>query len=236
MNWLLWLLAIALASYSVYGVGTAAVDAGAHANRVSRNAVRAAEDDVTPDEWTQIQKDARSGTLKQVGAVAKGDLSAQTIWSPGVDKNPIVIGFGEGMSLSELAIDADENTRQKKAARKTTWVIWMDEGMGWQPLYANTVQEFENKKKDAYARSGEGAAPVPEYSVVMGPYETREQALDAVAAELRNVRTLPGGPGAVYGGLVVGDLKGAPHAFFELGLPAEKLNWAEGQGPSAPAP
>ncbi|HEX9093600.1 MAG TPA: hypothetical protein VF902_06405 [Coriobacteriia bacterium] len=231
MNWLLWLLALALAGYSVWGVGTATVKAGADAQRTSRAAWRAADEGVSDDEWKQIQADARTGTLKQVGAIGEADLSAQTIWSPGADKNPVVIGFTDGMSLVQIAVAADEDTRQKKAASKGMWVVWMDERMGWQPLRTSTVGEYEAAKARAYEMSAKGAAPVPKYTIVFGPTDTREQVLDKAAADLDEVRRLPGGPGAVYGGMLVGNVGPVTHNIESLPIPAEKLRWAQGQGP-----
>ena len=57
----------------------------------------------------QVQKDARTGPLQELGGIAEAGLSAQAVAAPGVAPNPMGLGLGEGISAGQyVAQFADE--------------------------------------------------------------------------------------------------------------------------------
>lgn len=90
---------ITFLSLTVVGIGAGAIKAGSGMSTYSRSPHQVL--DATPEDIGRIQVESRQGMIDTVVGTAEAAMSAQTAAAPGVARNPVGLGFSEGMTLGQ---------------------------------------------------------------------------------------------------------------------------------------
>ncbi|MDP2182128.1 MAG: hypothetical protein Q8K99_06130 [Actinomycetota bacterium] len=113
-------VATMLLALSLVGVVAGGIKSGGAMSRYSSGIRQTAEDFQNVD-LDRVQRDQRTAPLEAATGLAEAALSAQTIGSPDVAKNPVGLGFTDGMSLGQLAVGyAEESASGSSGASGAT--------------------------------------------------------------------------------------------------------------------